>query len=145
MEIEEEGTVVEIRGGRAVVRAAAKAQCAGCGASATCHAAGAGDEKIVEVENGPGAAVGDRVIIAVPGGALLRATFQAYMVPVLGILAGAGFAQVLVQAVAGPRAAGMAAGLGGLAGGLLSIAALRRMRRDRPVGADLRPKIVRII
>jgi sigma-E factor negative regulatory protein RseC len=99
----------------------------------------------VEVENGPGAAVGDRVMIAVPGGALLRATFQAYMVPVLGILAGAGFAQVLVQAVAGPRAAGMAAGLGGLAGGLLSIAALRRMRRDRPVGADLRPKIVRII
>jgi sigma-E factor negative regulatory protein RseC len=145
MEMEEEGTVVEVRGGGTMVRAAAKPQCAGCGASATCHATGQGGEKIVEVENGMGAAPGDRVMIAVPGGAFLRATFQAYMVPVLGILGGAGIAQVLVQAIAGPGAAGMAAGLGGLLGGFLSVAALRRLRRDRPVGADLRPKIVRIL
>ena len=144
MDLEEEGTVVEVTGGTALVRAAEKSQCSGCGAAGSCHAAAGGaGERIVEADNGPGAAPGDRVVIAVPPGSLLKASFQVYMVPVAGVLVGAALAQIAVQAAAGAEAAAAAAGLGGLAGAAAAVILMKALRRKGVGSLELRPRIVR--
>jgi sigma-E factor negative regulatory protein RseC len=143
MGVEEEGVVTEARGESALVRAVETSQCAGCVSAKFCHGGGAGGEKIIEAVNTVGAREGDRVVISLPSTALLKASFQVYMVPVLGILAGAGAAQTAVNALAGPQAAGMAAGIGGLLGAILSVLAMRRLRHRSSAGKSLRPVIVK--
>jgi sigma-E factor negative regulatory protein RseC len=142
MNLEEKGVVVEVRGERAVVRAVQGSQCAGCGSAKYCH--GSGGEKTVEADNEIGARAGDSVVMAVPSGALLRASFRVYILPVAGLLAGAGAAQLAVGRIAGPEAAGMAAGIGGLAGAVLSVMALRLAGRGGDRGEGLRPRILRL-
>jgi len=141
--VEEKGLVIDAADGGAMVRAEGGAQCAGCGAAKHCQ--GGAGEKVVEAANPLGAKKGDRVVIAVPAGELLKASFQVYIVPVIGILSGAGAAQLAVQALWGPEMAGAAAGIGGLAGGALSILLLRGLRSRRTEGGGLRPTIVRIV
>ncbi|MFC1657669.1 SoxR reducing system RseC family protein [Candidatus Moduliflexota bacterium] len=143
MNVEEKGVVVEAGGEGAKVRAEGGAQCAGCGAAKHCQ--GGAGEKVVEAANPLGAKKGDRVVIAVPAGELLKASFQVYIVPVIGILTGAGAAQLAVQVLWGPETAGAAAGIGGLAGAAISILFMRSLRSRRTEGGGLRPTIVRIV
>ncbi len=145
MGLEEEGTVVELRGGYALVRAVPSPQCAGCASSGVCHGGASRNEKVVEAHNEIGAVPGDRVTIAIPSGTLLKAAFRVYMLPVAGILAGAGAAQVAVQALGGAEGAGGAAGLGGLAGAALVIAAQRVLGRRKAKDTTLRPRIIRVL
>ena len=142
MDLEEKGVVVEVRGERAVVRAVPGSQCAGCGSAKHCH--GGSGEKTVEADNEIGARAGDSVVMAVPSGALLRASFRVYILPVVGLLAGAGAAQLVVGRIAGAEAAGMAAGIGGLAGAILSVALLRLTGKGGDRGEGLRPRILRL-
>lgn len=142
MNVEEQGVVIHAAGGGAEVRAEGGAHCAGCAAAGHCQ--GGAGEKVIEAANPLGAKKGDRVVIAVPAGDLLKASFQVYIVPVIGILLGAGAAQLSAQALWGPETAGAAAGIGGLAGAAVSILLLRGLRRRRP-GGGLRPTIVRIV
>ena len=79
MAVEEKGVVVGNAEGRAVVRAEAGSQCSGCGAAKYCRGGTSEGEKIIEAENPVGAVHGDRVVIAVPAGALLRASFRVYV------------------------------------------------------------------
>ena len=145
MAVEEEGTVVELRGPLALVRAVPSAQCAGCAAAGACHGGGSGGEKVVEAVNEAGASPGDRVVMALQSGALLKAAFRVYVIPVLGILAGAGAAQVAVEVLRGGQGAGAAAGIGGAAGAVLALLA-QRLHSRRPGGAGtLRPRVVRIL
>jgi sigma-E factor negative regulatory protein RseC len=99
----------------------------------------------VEADNALGAAEGEKVILSVPSSALLKASFQVYMIPVIGVLLGAGAAQMTVQFLAGDAAAGAAAGIGGVAGVLLAVAAVRAYRKRHPESATLRPRITRIL
>ena len=142
MDIEEKGIVVEVRGSRAVVRALQGSQCAGCGSAKYCH--GSGGEKTVEADNEIGAKAGDSVVMAVPSGALLRASFRVYILPVLGLLAGAAAMQLAVGRIAGPETAGMAAGIGGLVGAILSVVVLRLSGKSGDRGEGLRPRIMRL-
>lgn len=144
MTISETGVVLEARGPIALVRAEEKGECAGCGAKGHCHG-GAGGEKTVEALNDAGARPGDRVVITVPSADFLRAAFQVYMVPVLGILAGAAAGQLLGGRFGDPGPAGSAAGIGGLAGAILSIAAVRLWRRANPAVGGLRPRVAKIL
>ncbi len=142
MDLEEKGVVVEVRGERALVRAVQGSQCAGCGSAKYCH--GSGGEKTVEADNEIGAKAGDSVVMAVPSGVLLRASFRVYILPVVGLLAGAGVTQLVVGRIAGPEAAGMAAGIGGLAGAILAVTVLRFAGKGGDGGGELRPRILRL-
>jgi sigma-E factor negative regulatory protein RseC len=142
MDVEEKGIVVEVRGARAVVRAVQGSQCAGCGSAKYCH--GSGGEKTVEADNEIGAKAGDSVVMAVPSGALLQASFRVYILPVVGLLAGAGAMQLAVGRIAGPETAGMAAGIGGLFGAILSVVVLRLAGKGGDRGEGLRPRITRL-
>jgi sigma-E factor negative regulatory protein RseC len=139
--VEEKGYVVEVRDGYALVRAEENPQCAGCASSGFCQ--GTGGERIVEAINDIGAVTGECVVMAVPSRALLKASFQVYIVPIVGLLAGAAGAQLLVGRYVGPEQAGMAAGIGGLAGMVATILALRVFLGNRSSATALRPRIIR--
>lgn len=142
--IDETGVVVGLKGKTALVRAASSSHCEGCAAAGACHA-GTGGDRVVEAENTVGAVEGQEVVMSVPSRALLKASFQVYMIPVIGVLAGAGAAQLSVGLLAGPAAAAAAAGAGGVAGAVLAVAGTRLYRKYHPESAALRPRITKVL
>lgn len=78
------GTVVALEGDTAVVRFQRSSMCAHCGACLT-----AGEHEMeTRVKNELGAAVGDRVRVALPGKKVAGASLIAYLIPLLALLAG---------------------------------------------------------
>jgi len=90
----EEGIVLALlpsTGGRPAqvrVRLVVSDHCEGCSASSLCKPDG-GDRRELEVIDPLGVAVGDRVQVAVPGGAVLKASLLVYGLPLVFLLAGA--------------------------------------------------------
>jgi positive regulator of sigma E activity len=72
---------------RARVRLVAGDHCEGCPACAICKP-DTGDRRLMDVTDPLGVAVGDHVRVAVPGGAVLKASFLVYGVPLLMLLLG---------------------------------------------------------
>ena len=87
--IEEQATVVEVCPDRARVQTLRSGSCGSCKAKGGCSGLGGGREARVWVADPLGVAVGDRVVIAVPGATVVRASLFLYLVPVLALLAGA--------------------------------------------------------
>lgn len=91
--LEEEGVVLAVEPAHdelpavARVRLVAGEHCEGCPASSVCRP-DQGDRRIMEVADPVGVAVGDRVRVCVPGGAVLRASFLVYGLPLLLLLLG---------------------------------------------------------
>ncbi len=80
----EQGTVVELKDGRAVVEMGASSCCSRCG---VCSAAGSGKVRF-ETDAPFGIAVGDEVEVDVPIGRM-RAAVTVYLIPLGALLAGA--------------------------------------------------------
>lgn len=132
----------------AVVRALAGSQAVvevetgGCG---RCHEkGGCGGQQLTQmmcsspktyhVDNPAGAAIGDRVTIAIAAGAVRRSANLAYVFPVVGLIAGAGL---------GSWAAGDPGAMAGAVAGLAAAWFLARSRSNRGAGNhDIRPHIV---
>lgn len=72
---------------RVRVRLVAGDHCEGCPASALCKP-GEGDRRVLDVIDTIGVECGDRVRVAVPGGAVLRASFLIYGLPLILLVAG---------------------------------------------------------
>lgn len=91
--LEEEGVVLAVvpasgdAPATARVRLLAGEHCEGCPASSVCRPE-TGDRRIMEVTDPVGVAVGDHVRVTVPGGAVLRASFLVYGLPLLLLLLG---------------------------------------------------------
>jgi len=89
----EEGVVLALMPGtgtepaRVRVRLLAGDHCEGCPASSMCKP-DSDERRILEVCDTVGVGVGDRVRVAVPGGAVLRASFLVYGLPLIMLLAG---------------------------------------------------------
>lgn len=96
--------------------------CSGCDKISSC---GAGEGRVQRVRNTIGARIGDRVVVTVPDGAVLRAALYSYLVPLLLALVGAAAGTSL----GGDRGA-VGGTLVGLAGGWL---ALRLVERREPL------------
>jgi sigma-E factor negative regulatory protein RseC len=91
--LEEEGLVLAVEPAHddapaiARVRLLAGDHCEGCPAKSMCRPE-AGDRRIMEVADPVGVVVGDRVRVSVPGGAVLKASFLVYGLPLLLLLLG---------------------------------------------------------
>lgn len=96
--------------------------CSGCDKISSC---GAGDGRLQRVRNTIGARIGDRVVVTVPDGAVLKAALYSYLVPLLLALTGAAAGTSLD----GDRGA-VGGALVGLAAGWL---ALRLASRREPL------------
>jgi sigma-E factor negative regulatory protein RseC len=88
--IEEIGTVVELRGKHgAMVLCQKSNMCEHCATSGACHIGDNGRERVVEAHNPLGAAVGDRVRVAVSTRSFLQSSFLLYIVPLIALVVGA--------------------------------------------------------
>jgi sigma-E factor negative regulatory protein RseC len=142
--IEQPGIVTAMRDGR--VRVDASGSAGGCD---TCGKNGCGTASLarffgrrsreVWVDNAVRAAVGDRVVIGLDEAALQRAALNAYLWPLLGLLAGSVAGDLLATPETG-ELAGIAVGLMGLFAGIL----YARHRAGRAAGADGQPRLLRV-
>lgn len=130
--IEEPGLVVETRPGIAVVETRRRATCDGCSANKGCGTAVLGKvlgnrRNRVEALDETGAAAGDEVMLALSGSALVRGSLAVYLVPLLGLIAGASVGEMLGLRLAGEGE--LISGLGALLGLALGLAWLRAFTR----------------
>lgn len=137
----EQGIVVRVEDGKAWVRTTPTSACEGCSAKGSCHSVG--EEKEVRVLNSPGARVGDRIVLCMDTGPLLRATFLLYVVPILSLLFGALAGEWLARSIGEDPSTGAA-----LLGCFAFAAALAfvRLRGNRLARREAyQPRITRII
>lgn len=115
------GTVTENLGRVARVRIERPAMCAGCSG---CIELGGSSQRLIEAENGIGAAVGERVECEIPARQLLSHSFFVFVLPLLFMVAG----YILAARSAGPLpAAAEGRGIAGAFAGLLVAYALIRL------------------
>jgi len=135
--IEEQATVVEVQPGRARVQTLRSGACESCKARGGCSGLGGGREARVWVADPLGVAAGERVMIAVPGGTVVKASLYLYLLPVLALLGGAVLGNHLAPRLGLPPDLG-AAGLGvlamALAFGVARLAGRRAGEGPRIVG-----------
>lgn len=92
--IEQQGLIVAVSGEIASVRLGGKSACAACNAGKGCGAGIFGrllkrKPVVLELQNGPGARVGQSVMVGLPETLFLRLVFNFYLFPLLAGLAGA--------------------------------------------------------
>lgn len=114
--VEECGRIVAIDADAVWVETAAASGCGrcqeagGCGQNSIFRMLGDRRRQLKVASRGMSASVGDAAVVGVPAGALVRASLVAYLVPLLGLLAGA----LLAVTVAG--GSDLVAIIGGLIG-----------------------------
>jgi sigma-E factor negative regulatory protein RseC len=122
--IEEEAYVAEVALGRVWIEKSRKSACSGCAEACPSAMAGGlfGDKRVrLQVECALALSPGDKVLVGVAAEALAGASLLIYILPLLGLFAGA----LLAKFIAGSD---LASALGGLAGLCLSLAGLKAFR-----------------
>ena len=145
--IEEGGVVISAREGMAEVEGQRRSTCGGCAVNGACGTSliaryFGSRRSLMRAHNAIGAGPGDRVVVGLPEGALLQASFVTYLVPVLAMIGGA----VLGDHLAGLWAPAYAQGISVLSGfGALAVALgwLRRFGRAKASDERYQPKILR--
>jgi sigma-E factor negative regulatory protein RseC len=118
--IEETGVVVALSGGLADVETRRQGACGNCSASGACGTSLVARylgrrPLLLHALNQAGAAPGDTVIVGVPEDGLVTASLAAYLVPLLGLMAGGALGQSLGEGLgvgAGGSILGAVLGLG---------------------------------
>ncbi len=114
--IEEWGTVVQVRGRRAMVRTERSHACEGCASAGFCNLSEGDDVCMVEADNPSHAGLGERVCVAIPTSRFLTGTFFLYLFPLIGLVLGMAVGIAMARARSSPEpdlfaAAGSVVGL----------------------------------
>jgi sigma-E factor negative regulatory protein RseC len=133
--IEETGVVVAVAGDSAEVETRRQGACGSCSANGACGtsllARYLGRKPLLlRARNLAGAAPGDLVVVGVPEDGLMRASLVAYLVPLLGLIAG-GIAGPVLYPAGGDGTAALTA-FAGLALGLVWLARFGRAHTQDP-------------
>jgi len=100
--IEEVGTVVELPAKHvAMVLCQKSSMCEHCATAGACHVGDDGRARMVEAHNPVGAAVGDRVRVAVSTRNFLQSGFLLYIVPLLAMVVGAVIGSLVGESLPG--------------------------------------------
>jgi sigma-E factor negative regulatory protein RseC len=144
--IEEEGTVMEVKGNAVLIKAERTTSCESCMSKDFCHSLTETD-MVLEADNEAGANVGDRVIFTVGAATLLKAGVLIYLIPLIGFI----FGVVLGQAFAPPAFGGRggAADLISAALGFfflfVTLLWLRRYAKRAEKNRAFRPRVVKVV
>ncbi|MFB1486492.1 MULTISPECIES: SoxR reducing system RseC family protein [unclassified Thiocapsa] len=117
--IETPATVVDVKPGVAWVETVRQSACGHCESAGSCGTSvlaklfGAPRSRL-RIDDAQGLRVGEQVVIGIPDGTLVRASFVAYLIPLVFLIAGAG---VATRLGAGEGTVALL-GLAGLGGGL---------------------------
>lgn len=95
--IETPATVVDVKSGVAWVETVRQSACGKCGSAGSCGTSvfaklfGAPRSRL-RIEDAQGLRIGEQVVIGIPDGTLVRASFVAYLIPLVFLIAAAGLA-----------------------------------------------------
>ncbi|MCU0556523.1 MAG: SoxR reducing system RseC family protein [Desulfobacterales bacterium] len=135
----EEGFVIKLESATtARVKTNKKSACAGCASRKSCN--GMGDDMEVEALNPAGAQVGDRILLRIETGSLLKATFLLYLFPIICMLVGAVIGQLYASLIGFDASA-----LLGFLFFFLSILFVKFKGNRMATRSSYRPKIVKIL
>lgn len=145
--IEEEGVVISVAGDLAEVDGRRRSTCGGCAVNGACGTSLIARyfgrrRSLLRAHNVIGAGPGDRVVFGLPEGALLEASFIAYLIPLLALIGGA----ILGDHVAGLWAPAYAqevsvlSGIGALAAAFVWLGCFARAKA---ADGRYRPRILR--
>ena len=90
--IEEEGVILELKDGTAIVKAQRTTSCDKCATKAVCQGVSETD-MVVEALNPINAKIGDRVYISIGAGTVIKAGALIYLFPLVAFIFGAVIAQ----------------------------------------------------
>lgn len=145
--IEEQGEVMEVKGGAALVKAQRTTSCESCISKDLCRSVTETD-MLVEAENPAGARVGDKVIFTVGAATLLKAGVLFYLLPLLGFIFGVVLGQLTAETLA-PFTPGWDPDLISAALGffflVLTLLGLRVYGRRAETNRRMRPRIVKVV
>jgi sigma-E factor negative regulatory protein RseC len=85
----EEGVVIRTDSNSAWVKTVRSRACEGCSAKGSCHASAGSSEMEVKAFNEIGAKTGDRILLRIETGSMLKVTFLIYVFPILLLIIGA--------------------------------------------------------
>ncbi len=140
----EEGIVFKMGdagSGTAWVKTTRTSACKSCSSRGACHTGG-GKEMEVEAINTARATVGDRIVLNIETGSLLKATFLLYVFPILAMLAGALIGHTVAE-MRGSDPSGLSALFAFLFFGL-AFFAIRIIGRFLSRDASYKPEIIKI-
>jgi sigma-E factor negative regulatory protein RseC len=144
--IEEIGVVVSVDGDMAEVEGQRRSTCGSCAVNGACGTSLIDrylgrKRSLLRAYNPIGAGPGDPVVLGVPEGALLEASFVAYLVPVLAMIGGAIAGDYTAGRLAPAYAQAMSV-LGGLGALAAAIWWLGRFSRAKSADDPYRPRIL---
>lgn len=93
----EQGVVIRTESKTAWVKTARSSGCDGCSARGSCHASSSSSEMEVKALNEIGAKTGDRIVLSIATGSMLKVTFLLYLFPILLLILGAVVGQGLAS------------------------------------------------
>ncbi len=141
----EEGVVFKMGmdgSGTAWVKTTRSSACESCSSRHACQADGGGEEMEVEAINTANARIGDRIVLSLDTGILLKTTFLLYVFPILALIAGA-FAGQTVAGMNGMDTSGMSALFGFLFFGL-AVVVIRITGRRLSTNRQYKPEIIKV-
>jgi len=140
-QVKETGIVVEVDGGRAKIAIQKSEMCSQCGA---CRFADTNDRMVLTVNNDINAKIGDEVQIDLETSALLSATFIAYAIPLMAMIAGIVIGYWIASFFKAANS-DIYAAVAGLAFAILSFVVIRIMEPRLSKNKKYMPNIKRII
>jgi sigma-E factor negative regulatory protein RseC len=142
--IEEEGTVLEVKGGAALIKAQRTTACESCFSKELCRSV-TETEMLIEADNPAGAHVGDKVIFTVGAATLIKAGLLFYLLPLLGFIFGVVLGQLGAQTLApGMNPDLVSAGLGFFFL-VVALLGIRLYGRRAETNKTMRPRVVRVV
>lgn len=146
IDMEEQGTVVQVKEMIAVIKAQRSGSCDSCASKKSCHSGGTSDEAtFIEADNSIGAKVGDHVIFAVGAGSVIKAGVLIYLVPILSFIGGVVLGQILSGPFFPETNHDLVAGAFGALFLAIAFVGLKLYNRSLEGSKTMRPKILRVV
>lgn len=140
----EQGTVVEVMDGKAMVKATSSSACEDCGTKQLCVST---DDKdmLIEVDNPIHAKKGDTVTFAIGSSTLMKTGVVIYLIPLLGFLFGVVIGKAYIAPLFRGRDSDLVAALSGFIILILTFIGVRFYASWSEKKGSLRPKIVKVL
>ena len=139
----EQGIVIKTSATDAVVKTVKSSACKGCSSRGSCHTVGESDEMEVDAINAAGAKVGDRIVLNLESGPLLKATFLLYVFPIILLIIGAALGQ-RIATMLGLESSGLSVLLG-FAFLFAAVLFIKKKANNLAKRDKYRPTIIRIL
>lgn len=145
--LEEEGRVVRLEDGYAIIQTERGSSCDGCSAKSSCHAMSDSGGKLMEMRaiNSVGAKVGDRVKVAIDSIVFLKSSFLVYVLPLIVMIAGGILGDSYARKNMPASDPDLIAGAVGIVCLVLSFLLIRLWNRSLEKKKEYQPQVIRII